>query len=601
DDLSIAVPQGSRDSIVVTVTRQNLEQPVQLSVLGSLPPGVTSSFSQNPVPAGVTSTRLRFIATGQAAPGNATVTLRGRSEGVPDKSEDIDVTVTLTGSYTLGVLQPSVTVAQGGGGDAVVLLTRSSGNASAVTLDVTGAPAGLAVTTPPPVNDGGATLAITAAAGVPAGTYPLTITSTAEGFTPPTQSTQLSVVVIAPQPTVSVTVPFCSGFTPVWFAYKNEGALWQRVTPTGSSFTFDASARVAVAFAYQVTGAVELDVYYATRLGLTGLTDRDCDGNKSLSGNVVGLTAGQAGVVTMGASGTSTTAGPFTLQALAARPLDIVATRGTLGGGSLIPDRMVIRRSQDLTGTIPDIDFLAAESFVPVSSNLTVSGFTNGFAIDFRSDLWSATSTHGTFHAASATGGTAQLWSVPGAQLIAGDVHELVVEAYSGATGHAKVAYYSSTGDRTETLGPLLPSPTLTVAATHPYMRARAQIAAQAEYPAATQFILFQTVGGTARFLNIVGTAPHFGATPTTWDLVVPDLSGVTGFSSEWLLQGSQATQWQAYAYAGRDDLLFGALPVAGESYSFAYQFSTTPTLLLRLPSAKPGRRAPLLSQYFRR
>src|SRR5687767_9932676 len=121
DNAALTVGQGTRDSILITMTRTNFDQPITLSVEGTLPVGVTRTFSRNPIPAGSTTSYLRFIATGAATPGAASLTIRATGDGVAEKGQPIDLTVTVTGSYSLSMLNPSLTVAQGGGGDAMVL------------------------------------------------------------------------------------------------------------------------------------------------------------------------------------------------------------------------------------------------------------------------------------------------------------------------------------------------------------------------------------------------------------------------------------------------------------------------------------------------
>lgn len=602
DNAALTVGQGTRDSILITITRTNFDQPITLSVEGTLPAGVTRSFSRNPIPAGSTTSYLRFIATGAATPGASAITIRATGDGVADKGQPVDLTVTVTGSFTLGMLNPSLTVAQGGGGNATVLLTRTGGNASGVSLIVSGVPTGATASVVSPTSDRGATLAITAGAGTPPGTYPISITGSAPGITPD-QNTQLSLVVITPASTTSMTLPFCSNDMPIWFAFQNEGFGWQRVTPTGNSFTFAATPKVAIAYIFQGGNEFQANVFFSTRVDLLGLSDRDCDGTKNLSGTVAGLTAGQSALVVMGANAASTTTGNYSLQGVNARPLDLVATRGTLSGTFFTPDRMIVRRSQDLTGTIPLLDFTTAESFAPVTFSLTVSGFTTGFGIEYQNNFWSATSTYGTVQYGSVPGGSTTFASAPADQVLAGDVHELLVDAFqsNGQVGHAAYAYFGAPGDRSETLGPLLPSPTVTTLSSSPYARVRGQMASQSEYGSAGLFFLEQGVTGSRRFLLMVGTVGYYGTRPPTWDFVVPDFSSVPGFTTSWMMASGPAV-FTVQAFDGRGDVLFGAVPLSGEVIKLAYRSSIGATLLRQPgPQALPLPRAALITQYLRR
>jgi len=603
DNAAITVGQGTRDSILVTITRTNFDKPITLSIEGTLPAGVTRSFSRNPIPAGSSESYLRFIATGAATPGAATVTIRATGDGVAEKGQPIDLTVTVTGSYSLSMLNPSLTVAQGGGGDAMVLLARTGGNASGVLLVVSGVPTGASASVVSPTTDRGATLAITAGAATPPGTYPISITGSAPGITPD-QNTQLSLVVIPPASTTSLSLPFCSNNLPLWFAYQNEGFPWQRVTPTGSSFTFAATPRVAIAYMFQGSIEFQANVFFATRVDLLGLSDRDCDGTKNLTGTVSGLTAGQSALVVMGANAGITTTANYSILGVPARPLDLVATRGTRSPeGFLTPDRMIVRRSQDLTGTIPVLDFTDPESFAPVTSTLTVSGFTTGFGLEYQNNFWSATSTYGTVQSGAVPGGSTSFASAPADKVLAGDVHELLVDAFqsNGQVGHAAYFYFGAPGNRSETLGPLLPTPTVTSLSASPYARVRGEMASQSEYGSAGLFFLEQGVTGSRRFLLMVGTVGYYGTRPATWDLVVPDFTSVAGFTTSWMMASGPLVV-SVQAFDGRGDILFGGLPVAGDVVKLAYRSSISATLL-RQPGSEqlPARRAALLTQYLRR
>jgi hypothetical protein len=604
DDVAVAVAQGQRDTVEITVTRANFDQPVTLSVEGTLPQGVTASFTPNPLQGAVTTSKLVFLAAPSASPGTATVTIRATGEGVAEKGQTLDVTVSVTGNYTLGLLSPTITVAQGGGGDATVLLARSGGNASNVSLAVSGAPAGITVTAPAATSGRGTTLVIAATSGVAPGTYPVTITSSAAGISPDL-TTQLSVVVVAPSSTTTLSVPFCSGALPVWFAFQNEGFPWQRVTTTGTAFAFAATERVGVAYTRQFGNEFETVVFYATRAELAGLSDRDCGGPRTLTGTVAGLTAGQTAQVVMGVSSTTTASTNFTLEDVAARPLDLIATRGTIASQRyLTPDKMIVRRALDLTTTIPALDFTSAESFAPVTTSLTVSGFTNGFAIEFQNSLLTATSSYGVVQSGQAPGGAATLSSVPAEQLAPGDLHELYVDAVQSnfLAGHSAVSYYTTPGNRAETLGPLLNVPSVTVPVATPYARARAELPSQAEYGTVVQVGFVQGNSGSQRVVVLTATADHYGARPSTWDLIVPDFSAVPGFTSSWMPVTGQSLPFFAQAFSGRGDLLFGAIPAAGEMIRLAYRVSTSSTLLrapgTAAPATRPGRR---ISQYLSR
>lgn len=600
---SLSVGQGSRDSVQITVNRSNFDLPVTFSIEGSLPSGVTATFSPNPVQAGNSTTKLRVLATPQAVPGTLSFTVVAKGEGIADKGQEISVAITLTGTYTLSLVHPSVTVAPGGAAETVALLARTEGNGSNVNLSASGAPSGLTVSVESPSSGRGANVTVAAGASVTPGTYPVTITGQAAGITPD-QSVQVSVVVIPPPATTTISVPFCN--VPAWFAFRNEGGAWQRVQPSGNTFTFAASQRVGIAFAQDFGTGVRTNVLFFSRDGLLGQNDRDCDGTKNLSGTVTGLTTGQSALIALGANGATTTTSGYSIQAVASRPLDLVATRGTISSGTLVPDKLIVRRAQDYSSTIPDLDFTAGEAFAPASSTLNVSGFATGFTIDFTNYLWSTTSTYGPISAGTAAGGTATLHSVPALQLEAADRHELAVDAYSsdGRIGHGVYAYFAGTGDRTETLGPLLSTPTMSVPTTTPYVRMRGQLPSQPEYPSSVVFFVLQGTSPNTREVLMIATASYFGSTPATWDLLFPDLGNVTGFNTSWAPAAGQPILFYGEAFDARDELLLGAVPNLGETIRLAYRVSQSSTLLRAGGLSTVPRRPlplPLPRQYFRR
>ncbi|HYC50605.1 MAG TPA: hypothetical protein VEB19_05780, partial [Gemmatimonadaceae bacterium] len=171
-----------------------------------------------------------------------------------------------------------------------------------------------------------------------------------------------------PDPVVdTIVLDFCSYETPLWFAYQNNGGDWKRVMPSsGSSFEFDASERVAVAFTVERPNGLVTDIYYTTATELAPLSGRACVekfGAKVLNGDVGDVLEGEEAVVSMGGVEEIVTPPPstFTLQDVPDGPQDIVAHRDVGTIGALVPDRVIVRRAQSLTngGTINVLDFSA--------------------------------------------------------------------------------------------------------------------------------------------------------------------------------------------------------------------------------------------------
>lgn len=574
--------QAGSTPITLEIGRTRFEKPVTLEIEGTLPSGVIATFSQNPV-TGATTT-LNISASGMATPGTAALTVTATGEGIAEKAILIDVTVNLRGSHTVALTSSTMSVAQSGGGQTTVLLARQNNNAGNVTLTATGAPSGMSVIFgESPTTASATSVTVAATAAVAPGSYTVSITGAQPGLSPTPTPATLAVTVVAPPATSSITVPFCPSNVPVWFAYQNDGFLWQRVTASGSSFTFSATDKVAIAFTFQNGGASDVRFYLATRSELAGITDRDCAGTKNHPGTMSNVGSGQTAIVALGSAFEVTTGSSFLVEGVADRALDLVATRGTISGGQLTPDRMVVRRGVNLAtnASIPVIDFQAGDSFAPVSNTLSIAGMEAGESVYSENLFQGTTSTSGLIYTAEGTTGAQTMYSVPASVLVAGDMSELYVDAFnaSGTVAHTLVSYFGAPGDRTETLGPLLTTPSVSVVASAPYVRERGQLSAQSAYNTAARFVYLQGASPSSKFVIVVLTAGYLGGTaPATWDVIVPDVAGTTGFNAAWMHTTGQTTAFSAEAFSAPGSTLFGGLPTVGQVIKFAFRQSTVAT-----------------------
>ena len=581
--------------ITLDIGRTNFEKPVTLAVEGTLPSGVTATFSQNPVAANATTATVTFAASGTAVPGTAALTIKATGEGVTEKAILIDVTVNVRGSHTIALTNSSVTVAQGGGGQSNVLLARQNNNAGNVTLTATGAPTGMTVTFgESPTTSTATSVTVAATASVAPGTYNISIAGSQPGLTPNPTPAVLAVTVTTAPATTSVSMPFCATGMPVWFAYQNDGYLWQRVTPTGNAFNFAATDKLAIAFVFQNGSASDARFYLATRSELAGITDRDCAGPKSHPGTTNNVSATQTAIVSMGSGFEVVSGNAYLMEGVPDRALDLVGTRGALANGLFTPDRMVVRRGVNIANgaSIPVIDFQGAESVVPASNSLTVGAMELGETVYIENVFQGTTATTGLMFSSQSGANNHTMYAPPAASLVAGDLNELYIDAFntSGTVAHTLVTYFSAPGDRTETLGPLLTSPTVTVAAAAPYVRERGQLASQTAYPTAARFVFLQGASPNNKYVVVVATSAHLGGVPTTWDVTVPDVSGVTGFSAAWMHTTGQNTAFSAEAFSAPGGLLFGQAPTVGQSVKFAFRQSSVATSVgsaLRAASAQ--------------
>jgi hypothetical protein len=601
---STSVAQSGSRTITVTIARSKFDKPVLLTVTG-LPTGVTGAF--NPSSVTGTSSVLQLSASGAAAPGASTLTITASGEGITDQTVTLDLTVNVTGSFTLNRLESAVTVAQGGGGNTSVLITRAGGFAGNVTLAISGAPAGLTPTfDATPAAGNSVAVRFAATGSVAAGSHTLTATGTSPGL--PDQQTTLTVEVVAPPATSNVTLTFCATNMPVWFAYKNHGYGWQTLTASGTSFTFAATDRVGVAvtFISPDNADNQTNVTYGTRAELASQMGRDCSGMKSVNGSVSGLSTAHTARIVMGAAGASpppTQSAPtFVLSNIADRPLDLIGTLGISSGSSFTPEKIIIRRSINPASgeTLPVLNFGAAEAISPQQTTVTLNNLSPGDQNTLINTFWSATSSFGSVQNAQPGGTSVALFSVPAAQQVAGDVHELYLDAFqsTSSVGRSMLQYYSAPGNRTETFGPFLSVPQVSTLASAPYIRMRARLDAQAEYSSAVRFGFYQEPGtNDSRLVYVQVSAGYLGGAPAVWDGFIPDFVGLSGFSNGWMLTSGQPTLWQAIAFGGRTELLTDAMPVDGDQLRFSDRQGIISANNLRVVYSRALPR----SQYFRR
>src|SRR5207253_9424497 len=97
-------------------------------------------------------------------------------------------------------------------------------------------------------------------------------------------------------------------------------------------------------------------------------------------------------------------------------------------------------------------------------------------------------------------------------------------------------------------------------------------------YPTAARFVFLQGSGPSSKFVVIVATASYLGAVPATWDITVPDVSGVAGFNSAWMHATGLSTAYSAEAFSAPGSLLFGGLPSVGQVIRFAFRQSSVST-----------------------
>ncbi len=193
-----------------------------------------------------------------------------------------------TGSIQIAVEPASLSVEQGGTNSVVVSLTRAGGFTGAVSLAITGLPAGVTTTVTPQQLSGAtttATVAVTAAAAVPTGAYTATITATAQGVSQATASYQLNVTAapdyaLAVAPTSLTLAAGSRGSATIAIARTNftGGVTLALANPPAGitgAFTPSTSTTATAALEVNVAAGVTPGTYtLAIRGSATGIAER---------------------------------------------------------------------------------------------------------------------------------------------------------------------------------------------------------------------------------------------------------------------------------------------------------------------------------------
>jgi subtilase family serine protease len=186
---SVSVVRGkSGTSKVTTTVSGGFDSAVALTASGQ-PAGVTVSFSPTSiaVPGSGTSTVTMAVASSTGA-GIYTITLKGTGGGITHTATvSLTVTAPATGAFTISVSPSAGYLYQGQSGYAVITTKVSGGFDSAIALSATGQPTGVTVSFSPgsiaAPGSGTSDMNLSVARTAPAGTYPITITSTGGGVT----------------------------------------------------------------------------------------------------------------------------------------------------------------------------------------------------------------------------------------------------------------------------------------------------------------------------------------------------------------------------------------------------------------------------------
>jgi hypothetical protein len=372
-------------------------------------------------------------------------------------------------------------------------------------------------------------------------------------------------------PKESVTLNFCQTAPVIWLAARNERDEWREIAPDApGTYTFDATPRVSVAFVRHFLSDYATDVLNLTRDELRSVADRQCpalSGTRELYGSIAGITAQQSATVKMGQFGASLNVSfpSFELGALPDGPLDLIATRAG-GGGTVLPDRVIVRRDVDLPSgaTMPVLDFASAEALAFPVATLTFAN-RGSDPVYLTSDYQTVNgTTHRLLWYDRLFADAAGFVGMPAALRRAGDSQ--VLAAYtSGAVGTRElIRTYGEAMDMTFAFGPPMSEPTSRFVTDAPYIRPGVSVPSQADYADAMQSFWSQLAGGNVRYLMMITSAAFLGGRPATWELELPDMSA-TGYESAWAFPHTFGLNARPRGIDGQLRLVLEAAPRDGD------------------------------------
>ena len=440
----------------------------------------------------------------------------------------------------------ALTIAPGGSGTTTVSLTRTN-FAGAVTLTLGNAPAGVTGSFSPAAPTGtSSTLTVNVGGGVSTGVYHLTVNGAGSAGT---RSTPLTLTV-GTGGAGNVTVDFSGcqvADRAVWLAAQNGANPWARVLPTGDVYNFTiGSSGGGVAYVTLGAGdAASVNVQYMTQAEFTAHTLVFCPpaSGKTINGSVAN--AGAFDITTVSLGGRSTTASfgatTFQLTGVPDGAQDLVAYDHSLVGGA---ESAIIRRSQNIAdnGTIATLDFTAGEAFTPASAIITLDGLLGGEDISQgMSYQVGANCATATLYGAAQGGATFTANGIPSGEQLGTDFHGLTVFASTTTDTRFITQYNHTLADRTVTLGPLMPSPTITSlgGGSPPYERLQAAYTLPADYEGSTGL---QYNDGGSKSVSIGATFGYLGGTSAT--LALADYSALSGWDNNWPPAASSHGDW---------------------------------------------------------
>ena len=629
---AINIAQGASASVTLTLLRSGgFDGVVSIAISGS-PNGVSATMDPPQFSGTTTDVRVDLTAAATATLGTSTVTITGASGG-RESVVTFNLTVSPPSAYTLSLTPAALTIAAGTSSTATVNIERSnfSGN---VALELLDAPTGVVWGfSPTPSGLNTSSLAIAVGAAVAPGNYPISVRGSALGVPERFVVFQLTVT---PQPSggVGLDYAFCDPENaPVFFAYQDGTGTWQRVTAVLAGGVvrfpfnlisnvggvlavyrispgldsrilprFTAAKRAHARRAAEVSRSAErhrgvmadvagplteffvTEVMYATKAEFTQEAAQLCAQSfptKTVSGTVVGVPAGQYGVVALGGSGAifdgAASQNPVIFHDVQSGLVDFFGTR-TIPGQA--PNRAVMFRNLNpaFNGTLPQaIDFNGPASFQPAAATVTITGGL-GHTFEVYTSVHTATSNVGFWNDIAPTTNATRPWAgLNAASTVAGDFHGITVFASPpNEPNNFRVSgkYVGAVSDQAIAFGSIANAATTSLVSGGAYPRYRFQGALPAEYNKAVGIVMAPDAEGNE--FSFYTTSAYLAATgsASAYDVSMPDVSGLTGFpTAARLSAGTNGVITDAYGFTGAGVL--DPVPAIGGEFRASVRWTT--------------------------
>jgi hypothetical protein len=556
---ALSVAAGQSGTATVALTRGNgFAASVTLALEGA-PASVT--FSLNPA-----STTGASVAAG-----TYNLTVRGTATGGVNAATPLSLTVAASGpvGFTLSLdppvmeLSPAVRSQSG-----FVNISRTTYNGP-VTFSVSGLSLGVFVAvSPASTTINASNVLVIAPVGTAPGTYTGIIKASAPGFADQTATFTVKVV---PATTGSIKWRFCApDRVPLYFAVKDGSGPWTHVLPDSDTFAFNLSSSTGAVATVNLGEKTAPDnliqgfaawAFHGTAQEIQTLATADCNTYpnfvtpRNASGNASGISITNFANISMSRVATSVsppsgqTAANYTLINILPGPHDLIGgtnSFGTIGAQSaIIVGKVIVKRGQNPAsgGTLPLMDFNAAEAVPPSQFTATVSGG-NGDTFSVFSSMTTANGTYLPFdiNFLNVTTTARPIWGLPAALLAAGDLHQ-----YQATTGDPNTTRTVSTfravpADVTMSFGSSISAPSLSTVAGGATGLVRMQGNLPLEYNAAVQLFLRESIADPRKW-TLIATRGWLSNT-TTYDVQLPDLSALTGWTKAWNLRTGAPTPW---------------------------------------------------------